>query len=483
MRWLRILYPLGNVIAAFGVLMILPALVSLIMQDGIAHIYVYSGSIVMLFGGTMLLLARRFRAELQIRHGFIIVCMVWSLLPCFAALPLMAVLPDLSFTKGYFEATSGLTASGATVLTGLDALPPSVNFWRSEMSWIGGMGLIVLATAIMPLLGVGGSAVFQTEMPGPMKDNKITPHVNQTAKALWFIYAFLTVLCALAYFAAGMSPLDAIIHAFTTMGLGGFSSHDASYGYFNSVAIEIVAIIFMVIAGMNFATHYTAWRQRSWRLYLNSVEWRTYLCLLFLAVMVVFIFLYSQQVYDTPLQALRYAAFNTISIATTTGYANTDFNLWPLFAPMFMLMMANFTSCSGSTGGGIKLIRALVAIKQTQSERLKLVHPSSYYINKIGFALPQKTLVSILFFILAYIAFAFLLMLFLLATGMDLITAFSAAIASISNTGPGLGGVGPAATYAHLADAQIWACAAAMLFGRLELMSFIVVLHPGFWKY
>lgn len=483
MRWLVILYPFSLIVVCFGALMILPAAVSLLMGDGMALVYLKCGGLVVLLGGAAALASRPFRAELKIRHGFVLVCLIWTLLPCLAALPLMAALPELTFTKGYFEATSGLTASGATVFTGLDHLPPSLNFWRSEMSWLGGMGLIVLATTILPLLGVGGSAVFQNEMPGPLKDSRLTPHLRQTAKALWVIYASLTLLCALAYYLAGMSPLDAVIHSFTTMGLGGFSSHDASYGYFDSVAIEIIAVVFMVIAGMNFATHYTAWHSRSWRLYFKSAEWRAYLLLLLFAVAAVFLFLHSRGVYDTPLQTLRYALFNTVSIATTTGYANADFNAWPLFAPMLMLIMANFTACSGSTGGGVKLVRALIALKQGQSERLKLVHPSAYYINKHDLALPQKVLVSILFFILAYIAFAFLLMLFLVATGMDFLTAFSAAVASISNTGPGLGDVGPASTYAHLADVQIWACAAAMLFGRLELMSFVVVLHPGFWRY
>lgn len=483
MRWLRILYPLGIIIAGFGLLMLLPAIVSWLTGDGKALIYLLSGGAVILLGGMTTAVGHFHRAELYTRHGFVLVCLIWTLLPCLAAMPLMAVLPSLSFTKAYFEATSGLTASGATVLTGLDMLPPSVNFWRCEMSWIGGMGLIVLATAILPLLGVGGSGVFQTEMPGPMKDQRITPHIRETAKALWLIYAGLTLICAAAYYFAGMTVFDAVIHAFTTMGLGGFSSHDASYGYFNSLAIELVAMLFMVIAGMNFALHYTVWRSKSIRLYFGSIEWRGYIILLLFGVSSVFIYLLFHQVYDDPLTTLRYAAFNAISIATTTGYANTDFNAWPLFAPLLMLLMANFTSCSGSTGGGIKLVRALIAIKQVETERLKLVHPAAYYINKIGVPLPQKVLVSILFFMLAYIVFTLLLMIFLVATGMDFLTAFSAAAASISNTGPGLGDVGPAATYAHLTDIQIWACAAAMLFGRLELMSFIVVLHPGFWRY
>lgn len=500
MRWLRILQPLGKIIAFFGILMSLPALVSWLHDDGLAAHYLAGGGGVLLTGGIIAVVGRRFAGELQVRHGFLLVSLIWTILPCFAAIPLLSVLPQLSFTKGYFEAASGLTASGATVLTNLDSLPPSLNFWRGEMSWLGGMGLIVLATAILPILGIGGSGVFQSEVPGPIKENKMTPQIAQTAKVLWLIYALLTALCGGAYYAAGMSGLDAVIHSFTTVGLGGFSSHDASYAYFQSPLIESVAIFFMIVAGMNFALHYTAWGKihvkfnrrplrfkmewrREWGAYFRSVEWRSYILLLLSAVVIVVLFLHQRGVYDDWQSVLRYGAFNAVSIVTTTGYSNTDFGAWPLFAPIFMLLMANFTACSGSTGGGLKLMRVLIAFNQAKTERMKLVHPAAYYDNKTGIPLPQKTLVSVLFFILAYIAFAFALMLFLVATGMDFLTAFSAAVASISNTGPGLGGVGPASTYAHLSDAQVWACSVAMLFGRLELMSFIVVLHRGFWRY
>lgn len=527
LRWLRVVFPASVIVCAFGGMMMLPALVSVLMGDGMAAVYLRCGGWVMAGGGAVMLAsyrpAEKGRRELQVRHGFIIVCLLWTLLPCLAALPLMAALPDLPFWRAYFEAASGLTASGATVLDGLDDLPPSLNFWRGEMSWLGGMGLIVLATAILPLLGVGGSAGFQSELPGPLKDQKLTPHIKQTAKALWVMYAVLTALCAIAYRAAGMNGHDAVMHAFTTVSLGGFSSHDASYGYFDSVAIEGVAIFFMVLAGMNFMLHYTAWHRKAavasaagsgdsdnvgnsrrrrgaafargalsgkaWRawgaVYWNAAEWRAYMTALALLVAGVAVFLHGEQVYDDWRDTLRYAAFNTISIATTTGYVNTDYyRWWPLFAPLLMLMAANFVACSGSTGGGIKLIRVLAVLRQARTERMKLVHPAAYYTNKtMGAPMPQKALVSILFFVVLYFAFAAALMLFLVATGMDFVTAFSAAVASISNVGPGLGEVGPAGHYGHLTAAQTWACAVAMLLGRLELMSFVVVVHPSFWRY
>lgn len=483
MRWLRVIYPYGRIVSFFGILMALPAVISLIYQDGYALYYLACGAAVFAIGSGIALVGRPFIDEIYVRHGFVLINLIWLTLPIYATAPLLLIITDLNFTKAYFETASGLTASGATVLSGLDALPPSVNFWRGEMIWIGGMGLVVLATAILPLLGVGGSHTFQEELTGPNKNTKITPRITDAARVLWELYFGLTTVCALSYYAAGMSGLDAIIHAFTTIGLGGFSSHDASFAYFDSLLIECVAIVFMFLAGMNFVMHYLALQNRSPRAYFRNREWRVYVIVVLLAVAGVLLFLWVQGVYTNPADLLRYGVFNTVSIITTTGYANTDFGQWPLFAPLLMLLMANFVACSGSTGGGIKLMRGMVIIGQAASEQTKLIHPYAYYTNPMGDQITQKTLVSILFFVLFYFVFAMLLTLFLAATGLDFLTAFSAAFASISNTGPGLGEVGPATTYGGLSNAQIWACAFAMLFGRLELMSFLVVLSKKFWQF
>ena len=483
-RWLRILDPLGRVIAFFGALMAAPAAVSVVFNDGLATTFLTTAAAVVVVGVVVALAGRPFRRELQARQGLLLVVVIWLLLPCFAAVPLMRILPGLDFAYAYFEATSGLTASGGTVLSGLDSLPPSVNFWRGEMIWIGGMGLIVLATAIFPLIGAGGQGIFNAELPGPMKDARLTPRVTQTAKALWVIYAGLTFACAVAYFIAGMSGLDAVIHAFTTLGLGGFSSHDASYGHFDSVAVEGVAMAFMILAGMNFTLHFSAWSGRNPAAYFRSQECRAYLLTVAVAVAGVYFFLDAKGVYETSGETLRHAAFNTISIVTTTGYSSDDFGSWPLFAPMLMLLLANVTACAGSTGGGVKMSRTLIALNQTATERQKMTHPLAYYDTKIGGeSLPQKVLASVLFFIAAYFVMALALSLALLATGMDFLTAFSAAFASISNTGPGLGDVGPSSNYAGLTPAQIWLCSAAMLVGRLELLSFLAAAHPSFWRY
>lgn len=420
---------------------------------------------------------------MTLRDGFLLVALVWILLPALATLPLLAALPSLSFVNAYFESASGLTATGATVLTGLDDLPPSLNFWRAQMIWLGGMGLIVLVVAVLPFLGAGSSVMMQNELPGPIKNERLRPQITQTAKLLWLIYAGFTVLCALAYWLAGMSRLDAVIHAFTTLGLGGFSSHDASYGYFNSPLIEGIAVMFMVFAGINFALHYSALSAKSTRPYWFNLECRAYLLVVTVAVTVVIIFLRLNGTYDNWGDALRYGLFNTVSIITTTGYSNTDYNAWPLFAPLLILILANVTSCSGSTGGGIKMIRTLVLLYQTEPESRRQLHPQAYSQNKAFATAPSQQITSVLFFILAYIGTAAGLMLILAATGMDFVSAFSAALATISNTGPGLGEVGPASSYAGLTPLQTGLCAFSMLIGRLELLSFIVLLRRSFWVY
>lgn len=482
-RWLSTCNYSGRVLALFGLLTLLPAGVSLLADDGVWRVFVVSGAISAAVGLSVMGLTWKTRSDLMNRHGFFLVLQVWVLLPLFGALPILQIVDGISFTEAYFEATSGLTASGATVLTGLDSLPPSLNFWRGQMIWLGGMGLIVLAVAILPFLGVGGRQLLTAELPGPMKEQNLTPQITQTAKGLWMVYFGLTVACMLSYRVAGMDWLDAAVHGMTTLALGGFSTHDASFGHFDSVAIEAVAIFFMLVAGMNFATHFSAVRSRDLRSYYRDLEIRSFILALAAGVGIVALFLWRSGEYDTFGESLRYAAFNTVSIATTTGYSTTDFGSWPLFAPMLILLMANFVACGGSTGGGIKMVRCLILVKQVGTERIKVLHPNAFYDTKFGsLSLPNRVIVSVLFFVLAYMASAVLLTLLLLATGMDLLTAYSAAVASLSNTGPGLGDVGPASNYKHLTDVQTWLCTFAMLLGRLEILAFMVVFHPMFWR-
>jgi trk system potassium uptake protein TrkH len=414
----------------------------------------------------------------------VLVTLVWGALPAFGALPLVLHLPLLSFTDAYFEAMSGLTTTGATVLTGLEHLPTSINVWRCLMVLLGGMGIIVLAVAILPLLGVGGTQLFKAETPGPMKDTKLTPRIAETARGLWAVYFALAALCFAAYRIAGMGWADAFMHMCSTMGLGGFAAYDASFGAFNSPAIEAVAVVFMALAGFNFALYFLVWRRRSFAALWRDAEARAYAVLLVGAVLLVTLFLTAHRTYPSFGEALRHAAFSVVSIATTTGFATVDYATWPLFAPALMLLLCCFATCAGSTGGGIKLIRALLLVQQAKRELTRIVHPrSTVPVTFAGAVVPHQVMLSVLAFMLFYGAVIVAATLLLLFSGLDLVSAFTAVIACINNTGPGLGQVGPAANYQGLSDVQTWVCSITMLLGRLELLSVLVLLTPQFWRH
>jgi trk system potassium uptake protein TrkH len=404
-------------------------------------------------------------------------------LPAFATLPLLFFLPGLSFTDAYFETVAGLTTTGATVLSGLDRLPASINFWRCELQWLGGMGIIVLAVAILPLLGIGGSQIMRAETPGPMKDARLTPRITETAKGLWLVYAGMTLACVLAFKAVGMNWFDAVVHSFTTLSLGGFSSHDASFAYFNSPAIEATAILFMILGGVNFGTHFLAFRKVSLAPYRTDPEARVYLTLLAASVFGIAYFLLANHVYASFWTALRHSAFNVVSIATTAGFVGADFNQWPIFAPVWMLFLCCFATCSGSTGGGIKMIRAELMVRQAAREIMSIIHPRAYIPLKLaGQRIENHIIFAVLAFMLIWGGSVIAMTMLLTASGLDVISAFSAVIACLCNTGPGLNQVGPAATYASLNDFQIWICTVAMLIGRLELLTLFIVFTPAFWR-
>ena len=483
---MRSLYPvlhvLSLVILIFGLTMLVPLAVSWGLRDGAERAFDEAILLTLAVGALLGYVTRKSKRDLRIRDGFLMVALVWTVLPAFAAVPLIVQL-DLSFTDAYFETVSGLTTTGATILTGLDDLPVSINFWRTQLVWLGGMGLIVLAVAVLPLLGIGGRQMFKAETPGPMKDSKMTPRIAETAKGLWGVYAGFSLCCLLAYHWAGMPWLDAIMHTFSTMGLGGFSSHDASFGYFNSVAIESVAIVFMLIAGMNFATHFIALSGRSLRAYRVDPEAGWYLAVTLGSVVGIAIFLMAHQVYPDAGEAFRRAAFNVISIATTTGFATVDYALWPMFAPLWMLFLCSFATSAGSTGGGIKMIRAILLYKQVNREMVRAIHPNAVYQVRIGSeSVPVNILFAVLAFGFVYVACIVSMTLLLSLTGLDIITAFSAVVASINNTGPGLGQVGPSTTFTSLNDFQTWVCTFAMLLGRLEIFTLLVLLTPAFWR-
>lgn len=482
-RVLPILHVLGLVVLIFAFTMLLPLAVAFIWRDAALHAYDEAFVITFLSGLLVWLFTRRNKRELQTRDGFLLVVLVWAALPAFAALPLLYYLPGLSFTDAYFETASGLSTTGATVLAGLDALPPSINLWRHFLNWLGGMGIIVLAVAILPMLGIGGRQLFKAETPGPMKESKLTPRIADTAKSLWLVYAGITLACIMALKVAGMSWFDAVCHAFSAMGLGGFSTHDASVGYFNSPAIEAVLIVFMLLAAMNFASHFLAYRSRSLQAYRADPEVLPMLGLVLTSCIAVALYIWQAGTYPSYWTALRHVSFNLVSLATDCGFASVDFNQWPMFAPLWMLFLSCVTVSSGSTGGGIKMIRSLLMFRQGQRELQRQIHPTAILPIKLqGIPVANQVVFAVQVFVMLYINSIIVLTLILVASGLDFISAFSAIIACINNAGPGLNQVGPATNYSVLTDFQTWVCTFAMLLGRLELMTVFVLFTRTFWR-
>ena len=482
-RFFPILHVLGLIVLVFGLSMLAPLLLSELTQDGAQRAYDFATLITVGAGLLMWLSGRHWRRELKTRDGILLVVLTWTLLPAFAALPLLIHMPDLALADAYFEAMSGLTATGATVLSGLDDMPQSINLWRAQLHWVGGLGVIVLVTAVLPLLGVGGRQMFKAETPTPMKDQKLTPRMAETAKGLWVVYVILTTICIGVLWALGMSFFDAVVHAFSIMGLGGFSSHDASLGHFDSLPLEIAVGVFALVAGVNFATHFAFLRGRRFSYYWSDPELRWFLGFVLTSGVVLALLLWQRDVFlDFP-SALRYAVFNTISVATTLGFATTDYGQWPFFAGLWLLFLCSFATGAGSTGGGIKMMRAILLYKQVYRELRKLIHPNAVIPLRLGLDMvPNKVVYAVLAFLFIYVASIVSLSFVLSFTGLDVLTSFSAIVACINNTGPGLGQVGPATTYAVFNDFQTAVCTFAMLLGRLELFTLLVVLTPAFWR-
>lgn len=474
---------LGLMLMVFSALLLPPVVVSWIYQDGEMHVFLVGSGVVFLLGLVSWLPTYRCKEELRVREGFLIVVLFWVVLGLVGALPLaLAEKPHLSVTDAVFESLSGLTTTGATVITGLDDLPASILFYRQQLQWLGGMGIIVLAVAIMPMLGIGGMQLYRAEMPGPLKDTKLTPRITETAKALWYIYLGLTILCGVSYWFAGMTAFDAIGHSFSTISIGGFSTHDQSIGYFESATIEMIAVIFMLVAGMNYALHFTAWRTFSLRPYLHDSEVKTYLMVLLLVTAVTVVYLYYTHTFILFNDALHVGLFQVVSIGTTTGFTTTEYFVWQGFLPVLLLFVSFIGGCAGSTGGGMKVIRFLLLLKQGHREIMRLIHPNAQIPVKIGQKpMPDRVLQAIWGFFAAYVGSFVAIMLFVMATGLDQVTAFSAVAACMNNLGPGLGDVG--ANYVAVNDPAKWALSFAMLLGRLEVFTLVVLFSRAFWRH
>ena len=462
-----------------------PLLVSLLYRDGVAGAFL--GAFVSIFSAGFLLWAMtaRHTKELSNRDGFLVVTLFWAVLGSAGCLPfLLSDAVSLSFTDSVFESVSGLTTTGASVISGLDTLPQSILFYRQLLQWLGGMGIIVLALALLPMLGIGGMQLYRAESPGPIKDNKLVPRLAETAKNLWYIYLSLTLACALAYWLAGMGLFDAVAHSFSTIAIGGFSTHDQSLGYFDNPLVELVAVLFMFVAGINFALHFVTWsRQKdtTFRHYFQDSEFLFYGFILLLVSVTTVIILYFSGTYQSVSQALIKGTFQVVSFATTTGFNSADFSNWPLFLPYVLLYAAIIGACAGSTGGGMKVIRILLIFKQGIREVQRLIHPRAVIPIKLGRkVMPDRVVESVWGFFAVYVMAFMLMLLALLASGLDIITAFSAVGACINNLGPGLAGV--AQTYADLPGTAKWILCFAMLLGRLEVFTLLVLFTPMFWK-
>ncbi len=473
---------LGILLMLFSITQLTPIPISLYDGDGQMTPFFMAFLLTLIAGLLMWFPVRHIEQDLRLRDGFLIVAMFWLVLSLFGAIPLMlSGSPNLDLVDAVFESVSGLTTTGATVITGLDQLPRSVLYYRQQLQWLGGMGIIVLAVAVLPMLGIGGMQLYRAETPGPMKDNKLTPRITETAKALWFIYLGLTVTCALAYWLAGMSLFDAISHSFSTIAIGGFSPYDESIGYFDNTVIECIAIIFMLLAGINFSLHFIAWRNMSASIYMADAETRTYLSILLFTAALTSALLYRLHVTSEPGDAIITGIFQAISIGTTTGFTTEAFYLWPGAIPVILIFSSFVGGCAGSTAGGIKVIRFLLLIKQGNREIKRLIHPNAIIPIKVGGKpLSDKVVSAVWGFFSAYVASFVVIMVVLMISGMDQVTAFSAVAATMNNLGPGMGEVGP--HYADISDFAKWVLSFAMLLGRLEVFTLLVLVSITFWR-
>lgn len=471
----------GLILALFGLTLVVPIVVAWYYGDGALMPFVYGFAITVGAGLLALAPVYRQRKDLQLRDGFLIVALAWVLCSAFGALPFwLAVDPRMSYTASLFEAASGLTTTGASVIAGLDRLPHSILYYRQQLHWFGGMGIIVLALAILPMLGVGGMQLYRAETPGPVKD-KLTPRVTQTAKALWMIYLGISVTCALAYWLAGMPLFDAIGNSFATVATGGFSMHDASFAYYHSNLLELIASFFMFMSGANFALHFGALRSGSIRAYLRDAEFRFYLGITCALVAIITVDLYFRGVYSTVFKSFVEAAFQYTSMMTTTGFLSADFSTWPGFVPMMLILIGFMGACVGSTTGGLKVVRIYLMFKQSMREILRLLHPSAEIPVKSGDTpVSNRVLQGVLGFVALYFALFAIMLMLLLATGLDPLSAFSGLATCMNNVGPGLGTV--TANFQNVTAPAKWILTAAMLLGRLEIYPLLVLFTPAFWR-
>ncbi|HAZ78524.1 MAG TPA: potassium transporter [Porticoccaceae bacterium] len=465
----------------FSMTMLSPIIVSWLYEEDTAPMFVSAFAITLLVGLLFWLPSRHKTGELRTRDGFFVTVFFWLVLSVFGTLPLMfSQATNMIFIDALFESVSGLTTTGATVLSGLDELPKSILYYRQQLQWLGGIGIVVIAVAILPMLGIGGMQIYRAETPGPMKDAKLTPRIAETANVLFKIYLTLTLVCALAYWLSGMSGFDAISHSFSTVAIGGFSTHDASMGFFDNDLIMVVCAFFMIVSGLNFGLHFHVWHNRKLSSYWADPEARMYIYLLIFGILVTCLYLYFSGTYDWE-DSISLGVFQLVSMMTTTGFTTTGFHSWPTFLPFFLIFLSFFGACAGSTGGGIKIGRMLIMAQQGMREVYRLIHPNALLPLKIrNQRIPDRVTDAIWAFFGVYLGVFYLMVLLLLASGLDYVTAWSATAAALNNLGPGLGAV--ATNYADLNTFSKGVLCWGMLLGRLEIFTLLVLFTPTFWK-
>lgn len=480
MRLRAILCILGVIIGSTALSKLPSALLAMALGEDTVQVYLSSALLSGVIGALLYWPNRRVRYDLRLRDGFLIVTLTWVAASLASALPFWLGPPHLSYTDAVFEATSGLTTTGATVIGDLDALPKSVLLYRQVLQFLGGMGIVILAVAILPMLKIGGTQLFRAETTGPSRDSKFTPRIAETAKALWLVYVGLMLMCAGAFWVAGMSLFDAVCHAMSTISTGGFSTYDEGFGHWNSPLLETVAVVFMLLGGINFALHFSAWRSASVAPYADS-ELRAFIRILAIASLIIALAIWWGQDYAHLGTATRFAVFQVVSSMTTTGYVVPGFHEWNGFVPLALIFLGMIGGCSGSTVGGMKVARVMMVVRQGIREVRQLVHPKGQFLVKMGGRrVSESVVLSVSGFLTLWVCCLLAVWLAMAATGLDLISAFGAAAGMLSNAGPGLGST--SYSFVGSSDATIWLCSFTMLLGRLEVFSVLVLLTPAFWR-
>ena len=455
---------------------VFPIIVSVIFDDGALYIFLKTLALVSLFGVVGLISTRKIKSELSQKDGFVIIVMFWIVLSIAGSIPFY--LSGMSFVDSFFESMSGITTTGATVISNIDALPESILFYRQLLQWLGGMGLIVLAIAVMPLLGIGGGQIYKTEIPGAMGEQKLTPRIKETAQALWIIYLGLTLVCTFLYFIGGMSVFDAVSHSMSTVAIGGFSTHNESIGYFNSTFIELICIVFMLLSAFSFTLHYFAIYKKKPLKYFYDPEFRFFMFVLSIVFLLALMIGLLSGYENAP--NIKEIAFHSVSTVTTTGFSISSNSDWPLSLSFLMLIGAFIGACSGSVGGGVKSWRVMIMLNHAYTNIMKMIHPNSVTTLKIGTrSVDNEVATSVWGFFSIYVISFVVLLLAILISGLDLESAFSAVGACLNNLGPGLGVVSE--NYASISSFSKGVLAFAMLLGRLEIFTLLVILTPMFW--